>query len=79
MGIMVQTRSQQIGDNPENIIPLIQRNNNEIVNPAGGLAIDQCAGGTQIFRGLGHSRDERTHTTSPVDSNFSSRDVASET
>ena len=55
---MVQTQSQQIKDNPDNIIPLIQGNNNDNTNPAGGLANDQRTGETQILHGPGHSRDE---------------------
>jgi len=72
---MVQTRSQQIGDNldPENIIPLIQPN--DITNPARGLALGQHAGVTMPW-GAVHSR---THTTTPVDSNYPSKETSFET
>ena len=46
---MVQTCSQQIGKNPENIIPIIQGKNNNNINLAGGLVNDQRASETQIF------------------------------
>ena len=32
-----------------------------------------------MFRVQGHSRDERTHTTLPIDSNYRSREVALKT
>ena len=77
---MVYTRSQHIGDdlNPENIIPLIQTTINDDLNPAGGLANDQRTDGTQVLRGTGHSRD-RTYTTTPIDYNYPSKEVSSET
>ena len=74
---MVQTRSQLVGDNPENIIPLIHGVHNENDNQAGGFSGERHAGGNQTGYGQGHSRAEPTHFT-PIDSNYPNGGVSVE-
>ena len=57
---------------------LIQPTNNNGQNPAGGLVHGQHVGGTQVLCSAGYSR-ERTHTTTPIDSNYPDEEVSLET